>query len=315
MATDPVVVRFDVTDAVPAEVTGGRPTWLTARVFAPAAARPGPATVVTCLHGGSYDWRYFHIEVPGRSGYSWAEHLAAHGHVAIVLDQLGIGESARPAAPRKCDRAVIAAANAAANREAYARLAAGTLHPKIAPCPNIVKVGLGHSMGAMAAVAEQVRFGTYDLLAPIGHTNLGVQLQVAGKAEKLDIRMDESTPDYKRIDRERVLKTFLWDDTPADVIAVDEAMSVEFLAAMSWDVQTAPHAKEAAQVTTPVFLALGERDVSPDPYAEPGVFTGSPDVTFFLLERSAHCQNFATTRRRLWDRFDRWVTALAQPLD
>jgi alpha-beta hydrolase superfamily lysophospholipase len=314
MSADPIVVRFDVMDALPAEVTQGQPTWLTGRVFAP-AARNGPATVITCLHGGSYDWRYFHIQVPGRTGYSMAEHLAARGHVVLVLDQLGIGESARPAAPRKCGREVIAAANAAANREAYARLAAGTLHPGIAPCPDLVKVGLGHSMGAMAAVAEQIRFGTYDLLAPIGHTNLGVQLEVGGKAEKLDVRMDETTPDYKRIDRARVLKTFLWDDTPADVVAADEAMSVEFLASMSWDVQTAPHAKEAAQVTTPVFLALGERDVSPDPHAEPGVFCGSPDVTFFLLKGAAHCQNFATTRHRLWDRFDRWVASLARPLD
>ena len=315
MVAGPLVVRFDVTNALPAEVTGGQPTWLTGRVFAPTAARPGPATVVTCLHGGSYDWRYFHIEVPGRPGYSWAERLAAQGHIVLVLDQLGVGESARPADPRKCDRTVIAAANAAANREAYARLAAGTLHPKLAPCPNVVKVGLGHSMGAMAVVAEQIRFGTYDLLAPIGHTNLGVRLEVGGKAETLDVRMDETTPDYKRVDRARVLKTFLWDDTPPDVAAADEAMSVEFLAAMSCDVQTAPHAKEAAQVTTPVFLALGERDVSPDPHAEPGVFASSPDVTLFLLKGAAHCHNFATTRAKLWDRFDRWVTSLAAPLD
>jgi pimeloyl-ACP methyl ester carboxylesterase len=315
MANDPIVVRFDVADALPEEITLGRPAWITARVFAPTAARAGRASVLSCLHGGSYDWRYFHIQVPGRTGYSMAEHMAALGHVVISLDMLGVGESSRPGAPRKTGREVVAAANSAAMRQAYARLKVGTLHPDIPPMSDFVKVGLGHSMGAMTVVAEQANQGTYDLIAPIGHTNLGVRLQVGGQSIVPGARLDEDTPDYKRLDRERVFRTFHWDDTPDDVLAADASMSVEYLAAMSFDVEHGSLPLDAARVTTPVFLCLGERDVSPDPHREPATFPASPDVTFVLLKGAAHCQNFATTRKRLWNRLDRWIASLADPLD
>jgi pimeloyl-ACP methyl ester carboxylesterase len=315
MPQDPVVVRFDVTGALPEEITLGQPAWVTARVFAPTAPRAGRPSVLSCLHGGSYDWRYFHIQVPGRTGYSMAEYMAARGHVVISLDMLGVGESSRPGAPRQTGRTAVAAANSAAMRQAYTKLRDGTLHPDIAPMADFAKVGLGHSMGAMTVVAEQANHGTYDLLAPIGHTNLGVRLQVGGQSIVPGARMDDDTPTYKRLNRERVLKTFHWDDTPDDVLAADAAMSVEFLAAMSFDVEHGDLPGDAARVTTPVFLCLGERDVSPDPYREPSAFSASPDVTLQVLKGAAHCQNFATTRRTHWDRLDRWITSLANPLD
>jgi alpha-beta hydrolase superfamily lysophospholipase len=315
MAQDPVVVRFDMTGALPHAVTLGQPAWVTARVFAPTTPRAGRASVLSCLHGGSYDWRYFHIQVPGRTGYSMAEHMAALGHVVIALDMLGVGESARPGAPRATGRKAVAAANAAALRQAYARLREGTLHPGVPPLADFVKVGLGHSMGAMTVVAEQADHATYDLIAPIGFTNLGVRLQVGGQSIVPGARMDEDTPSYKRLDRQRVFRTFHWDDTPEDVLAADAAMSVEYLARMAWEVEHDPLPDDAARVTTPVFLCLGERDVSPDPYREPSMFPVSPDVTLLMLQGAAHCQNFAATRRRLWNRLDRWIAGLADPLD
>ena len=53
----------------------------------------------------------------------------------------------------------------------------------------------------------------------------------------------------------------------------------------------------------------GEIDTSPDPHGEVAFFKASPDVTLMVLERTAHCHNFATLRHRLWDRLDGWVTS------
>jgi fermentation-respiration switch protein FrsA (DUF1100 family) len=85
-------------------------------------------------------------------------------------------------------------------------------------------------------------------------------------------------------------------------------------------VQSRVPLRAAAEVTTPgfaeqytprlkvpVFLAFGAAvDVSPNPYAEPANYTGSPDVTLYL-PKSGHCHNFASHRARMWDRIAAWV--------
>jgi hypothetical protein len=50
--------------------------------------------------------------------------------------------------------------------------------------------------------------------------------------------------------------------------------------------------------------------VSPAPHEEPAHFTGSHDVSLFVLPGSSHCHNMATTRLVLWDHFDGWVRRL-----
>jgi hypothetical protein len=58
----------------------------------------------------------------------------------------------------------------------------------------------------------------------------------------------------------------------------------------------------------PVFLAFGAGiDVSPYPYAEPVNYTGSPDVTLYLVPKSGHCHNFGSHRAALWDRIAAWA--------
>ena len=45
--------------------------------------------------------------------------------------------------------------------------------------------------------------------------------------------------------------------------------------------------------------------------AEPSCYRASPDVTLHILPRSAHCQTFAATRRRMWDRMHHWSRWIA----
>jgi pimeloyl-ACP methyl ester carboxylesterase len=311
MSQDPHVVRFDVADALPADVTLGEPAWLTVRVFAPTAPRPGRTSVMTLLHGGSYDWRYYHIAGPGLSGYSMAEDMAARGHVVIVPDQYGVGESARPAAPRKANRKVAAAADDAAMRKAYALLAEGRLHPDIPPLADPLKIGVGHSMGAMVMLTEQAMFGGYDLVALLGYTNRGAHAEIDGEMVPMAFPLDETSPPFKRVEREQVVHAFHWADVSPAALAADEAMSVEYVTVMAWEAQQPDTTvADAARIRAPLFLAFGERDLSPAPTAEGGFFTACPDVTTFMLEQSAHCQNFASTRHKLWSRLDRWIGSL-----
>ncbi|KIW29386.1 uncharacterized protein PV07_05204 [Cladophialophora immunda] len=65
-------------------------------------------------------------------------------------------------------------------------------------------------------------------------------------------------------------------------------------------------ASEAAAVLCPVLVAMGERDVVPDPRGEPRAYISSFSVDLFICSRMGHMHNFAGTRELLWRRLDIW---------
>jgi pimeloyl-ACP methyl ester carboxylesterase len=69
-----------------------------------------------------------------------------------------------------------------------------------------------------------------------------------------------------------------------------------------------------AQIDVPVLIALGERDISPDPHADVASFPSSNDVSLSVVPRMAHMHNFASTRRLLWDRLEHWMAGVVQAM-
>jgi pimeloyl-ACP methyl ester carboxylesterase len=305
---EPLDLRIDVSGALPIDITGGEPLEIAVWVFLPDAV-PDQPTVICLLNGGTYDRRYFHFEVPGRAGYSCAEYLRARGHVVVVPDHLGVGASGRAKNQMLATRQVCAAANHAAMEEVYARLASGSLVPEFPALATFVKVGGGHSMGGFQTITQQAAHCTYDLCLILGYTAYGVQLTVDGKLVSADPgELDTSQPDYALRDRTFLRSTFHWDDVPDDVIAVDDGL----LAAVPYVISTQSITQgivreDAASIKVPIYINLGERDVSPDPHAEPGFYRASRDITLNILPRSGHCQNFANSRLEMYDRIDCWV--------
>jgi len=82
------IVEVDVSSAVPLDGPHRVVTWVFAP-FEPAARVP----LLVCLPGGSYTKAYWHLEVPGHPGYSFAEHMARRGMLVVAVDHLGTGES------------------------------------------------------------------------------------------------------------------------------------------------------------------------------------------------------------------------------
>ena len=72
--------------------------------------------------------------------------------------------------------------------------------------------------------------------------------------------------------------------------------------------------REMAAVDVPVFLGLGEHDIAGDPQRIPACFTGSPDVTLYVLPGAGHNHNVAPDREVLWDRFASWAGQVPQVL-
>jgi hypothetical protein len=131
---------------------------------------------------------------------------------------------------------------------------------------------------------------------------------------------------------EAVAWGFHYDDVPAAVIERDRA-HYEGIARSSgssgessgetppWYARRTPQraarstltpgivASEAAAVTVPVLIAMGVRDLVPEPRAEPRAYPSARSIDLFICPRMGHVHNMAGTRQHLWNRLDhfgRW---------
>jgi len=310
----PIELSLNVTDTLPADVTAGESLTISAWLFVPddlATLGERPVTM-TLLAGGSYDKRYHHAVIPGHLGYSAAEHLASLGNIVLLADHLGVGGSSRAPDQKKATPQICALAMHAAVTQFHKRLAVGDVSPTLPPMANVVKIGGGHSMGAMQTVVQQAAHRTYDAIMFLGYTTQGVHFYHGTSR----VRAGEYLPpkpwgDYGENDREAQRYNFHWDDVPAEVVAFDDTLAVPTplqigLASIVVDVIK----PDAAQIDVPVFFGNGERDVSPDPQAEAAFFPKCTDFSMYLLPRSAHCQTFAGTRHMFWNRMHDWSRAI-----
>ena len=70
-------------------------------------------------------------------------------------------------------------------------------------------------------------------------------------------------------------------------------------------------ATEAASITTPVLIAVGARDVVPNPPLEPIAYRSSSDISVYICPRMAHMHNFSPMRHAFWDRIHSWGETVA----
>jgi hypothetical protein len=116
---------------------------------------------------------------------------------------------------------------------------------------------------------------------------------------------------------------FHWDDVPGEIVAAD---MLEYPTRKGdvpvWGSATIPPcamtmmspgaiSPEAASITAPVFVGVGERDTVPFPRREPTAYQQANDITVFVCRRMAHMHNFAGTRTQMWARFHIWADGIA----
>jgi hypothetical protein len=281
-----------------------------------------PRAVLVCWPGGSYDRSYWDAQIDGHPGYSAVEHLVAQGFLIVNADHLGVGQSSRPADVDGVTLETMAAANDAFAREVRRRLAAGEIDERPATA-HVPFVGVGHSLGGLICVVAQALHQTYDAVANLGYTHGSKDVLEEGEMGGF------TDPEAPRRAAEEQAKAFFgetWDDgygvaprepnhawlyspsVPAEVIAADDRTVA------AWPRQayvegllpghTPPY---AAQVTAPVLLAFGDRDIPARPRDDAGFYSAAADITVLTLPDSAHCHNFASSRHQLWDRLGAWA--------
>jgi alpha-beta hydrolase superfamily lysophospholipase len=319
--------RSELTLDVSAGAGLGERLELAASVHRPAGR---PRAVLVCWAGGSYSRAYWDMHITGHAGYSFADHLAATGHLVVAADHLGVGASSRPADGDRVDSLASAAAAAAFVARLRDLLAEGDAAVGGVPLPDVPVIGIGHSLGAHLVAVAQARHRAYDGVVLLGftHGRKDVAVGAVGAAEP-----EQPDPDALRETAEDQARAFFgdtWDDVygsaargpnhswlhrpdvPAEVIAADDALSARWPRQCYVDALLAGYsATFAAEIACPVLVGFGDHDVPPVPHADVAFYTASPDVTLYVLADAAHCHNFASTRRLLWDRIDRWVAGLA----
>jgi alpha-beta hydrolase superfamily lysophospholipase len=316
MAIQPLDLSFDVSAAIGIGEELTQKGWL----FVPYSGTDIRGAMV-CLAGGSYDKHYWHLEVPGYAGYSFAECLAAHGYVVVAVDHLGVGGSSDPATAVS-DLQLLATGDAAVATQIRERLGEGTLGP-LPALPDLPLIGVGHSMGACLTTMVQAEAPSYDAVVLLGY---GVEIanvyEGRPDVDELEVMIDQVEAQVRAttavqpggrstiVDRSALRPLFHNVDVPDAVIAADDAAASRVPIRCVAEVTTPGFVRDyAAAIDVPVFLGFGGAvDVAPDPHREVANYPSCPDISLFVLPRSGHCHNFAETRDELWDRIAGWTT-------
>jgi pimeloyl-ACP methyl ester carboxylesterase len=313
-------VELDVTGAAPAGVRT-----LVADVFAGDDVAPDTcAAIVVCLPGGGMARGYFDLDVEGETGtFSMARALAAEGLVVVTLDLPGTGESDVPtdgytltpdAVADTVDRATIGLVDAAR---------AGELAPDVPALPDVAVVGLGHSAGALIACYQQARHRRYDALALLGFAGRGLVQHLTdeeraciddghGLRDRLPQlvanRFGEPLPRSQTSGSDLLVRVPISDAAREALLGCGTRLiGCVGLTSMV----RGASADELRAVDVPLFLGVGDADITGPADRLPGDFPGARDLTLYVLAESGHNHNVAPTRQLLWHRIASWIRSVA----
>ena len=344
---DPIELEIDVTDAVHL----GKPAHTAATVFLPDQLSD-PPVVCFAFPGGGYCRRYYSFDMPDSSEGGEAGWHVARGWIFVAADHLGFGDSTIPdgnalnydnvaLGNRATVAAVMEKLETGTLSAGLAPLSGATkiaIGQSMGGCFAIVQQGqhrtfdgiasLGYSgihtvvpsrPGLPPAVWPWIPRGS-DLDNP---TILNQAALAAATGPTLS--GPESISDVAAQGENPFAWAFHFDDVPRDIVDADMAASsgtnegplppwrsASIPPCGTYMVAPGTVAIEAASITVPVLIAVGERDVVPDPWMEPKAFKSATDITVFVCPRMAHMHNFASTRHAFWQRIHSWGTAVAE---
>jgi alpha-beta hydrolase superfamily lysophospholipase len=317
------MTSLDLTLHLPASAIpeGAGELAIAATAHVPAEVDEQDLRVLVCWPGGSYGRDYWDIRLPGRDGYSFAEHMTTLGFVVIAADPLGVGDSGRPQDGTLCSYEALADAAEGATQVLRARLSEGTLADGLAPVGSATIIGVGHSIGGGLVVLQQARWGSYDAIAVLGYTH-GAKARAVPSGDDAARRAtaveqakgfwgDQWEARYGVVDKAPHQNWLNGPDAPADIVAADNANGVVWAAEPYIDaLHVGLTAAYAARVAGPVMVAFGEFDIAERPRDEAAFYERSDDITLSVLAGSYHCHNFQDGRARLWDRLAAWATGI-----
>lgn len=285
-------------------IQGERGLSLAADVYRP--ERGEPSAALFCLPGGGLDRRWFDLAAEGRS---FARAMTAHGFAVATIDSLGWAESSRP----RDGFALVPEAVAAANAQAVDALAA--------EWPGLPRIGVGHSLGALLTVVQQAEHESFDALVLLGATTRGLRVVLSDEELAYADRPEAARAELVRLARKRS-EGEAWFELPmaaragaifnggADpaALAAMRATACEVVSVLAlFSMIPGCSAPWAERVRVPVFLGVGERDITGPPHELPALFSASRDVTLHVQPGAGHSHFAFATCEGLFERVAAFV--------
>jgi pimeloyl-ACP methyl ester carboxylesterase len=302
----PETRRIAVSEVLPGE----RSLELAADVFRPEGTG-APLASFFCFPGGGLDRRYFDLDAPGRS---FARALAARGFAVVTIDSLGWGESSRPRDGFGLVPEVIAAANARA-----VEALAGELEQT---WPGLPRIGVGHSLGGLLAIVQQAEHESFDALVLLGVSTRGLRVMLSDEELAHADRPEALLPELVRLAKKRSGEACSSCPRRRAGAIVGGGADPAALAAMrrvGCDVVSVPalfsmlpgsSTPWAARVRVPIFLGIGERDITGPPHEIVASFPASPDVSLLVLPATGHSHFAFPTCEQLFERVAGWAAII-----
>jgi pimeloyl-ACP methyl ester carboxylesterase len=266
-----------------------------------------PTAALFCLPGGGLDRRWFDLAAEGRS---FARALTARGFAVATLDSLGWAESSRPRDGFALVPEVVAAANAQAAEALAAGLPAG-----------LPRIGVGHSLGALLTIVQQAEHESFDALVLLGATTRGLRVVLSDEELAYADRPEAARAELVRLARKRSGDDG-WFELPAAAragaifdggadpaaLAAMRAIGCEVVSVLAlFSMIPGCSAPWAERVRVPVFLGVGERDITGPPHELPAAFPASPDVTLHVQPVAGHSHFAFATCEGLFERVAAFV--------
>ena len=280
---------LDVTESLGLD----EPAHVAATLHCPQPMPEGPVDLLFAIHGGGYRRSYWHPPFADES-YSFARWFTDRGKAVLAIDMVGMGESSRPEPESRLSRSGIAATHASALAQVIEKLDR-----------SVDVTGIGHSMGGMMIITQAAAHPAFQRVAVLGWAN---EPMVLGDTDVETLQAGLIPSGYLPTPREQMRSLFYAPDVPLSLIEADEAHGSTTPATLGRDALTPGIVHEAAgSITVPILIVQSEVDTSPDPERESAYFSSAPDVELQIVEKAAHCQNFAGSRARHWAMLDDWI--------
>ena len=334
----PVTLKFDAGVAWPGE----NALQIAVDLFVPPAGVT-PRALLWCLPGGNMNRRYYDLIPPagadggdlippaGTGGgeadtsFSFARTMAAQGFVVASVDYLGLGDSSKPADGWRCTPDTLTAINRHVLETLLAQLRDGRAHPRLAAVPELVSIGVGHSMGSMMTILQQAAHAPHAAVVLLGFSTRGLPEYLPPQLKGIDDplaarpllvevakRMYGGQP-FPVIHTARAGNSELFGSRKADprgVAALKAATDCMLPVPATLSMVPGNVAPEAATITVPVFLGVGARDMVGPVHQVPTAFTGSSDLGLLVLPETGHSHFLFATRTRLFRRIAHWLDAV-----
>jgi pimeloyl-ACP methyl ester carboxylesterase len=254
------------------------------------------------VHGGTYNHKYWDVPTVNGQSYSYARFMAEQGYALLAIDQLGAGDSSKPAGDF-----VTLNETTLSLHQVLAQMRSGN-NPLGYAFQQIVLVG--HSFGSINSIFVQGTYHDADALVVTALGHVPHELPIPPEL----ITQLAQFPYFPLPAPARSALFYFAGAADPDVIAFDNLNLADLLTRGQLFTTFAavfnPEADRVGAVTGPVLVQLGEHDALwPSLYAggEAAFWTNASSVTVESLPNVGHSFNTHLDNKQGWRSIDRWI--------